>query len=145
MLVLLVSIGPTRLALDALRIVQVVPRVPLRPLPGVGPALAGLLDRGGIVMPVVDLSVRLGGPPTPSEHLSTRIIVTNARYEGREVPEFWSRPAKDAPAGLDCLGPVLRIGTELVQWIDVDRVLTPAELAWMIDVVLGDSHGSERA
>ncbi|MCL6459125.1 MAG: chemotaxis protein CheW, partial [Gorillibacterium sp.] len=135
--------------------------VPLRPLPGVGPALAGLLDRGGIVMPVVDLSVRLGGPPTPSEHLSTRIIVTNARYEGREVPlgliaeqvtelaelpgEFCSRPAKDAPAGLDCLGPVLRIGTELVQWIDVDRVLTPAELAWMIDVVLGDSHGSERA
>lgn len=161
MLVLLVSVGPTRLALEADRVDQVVPRVPLRPLPGASPYLAGLLDRGGAVLPVVDLATRLGAPPAETDRLSTRIIVARARHEGHDVPvgliaqdvtELVEIPGRGrpeaadvAPGGLDCVGRVLRIGSELVQWIDVDRVLPPSERSWIFDAVLGGAHEPQRA
>lgn len=156
MLVLLVSVGATRLALEADRVEQVVPRVPLRELPGSTSYIAGLLDRGGAVLPVVDLGLRLGAAPAAAGRLSTRIIVARARHDGRDVPvgliaegvtelvelPGQTRPqsAEVAPGGIDCVGRVLRIGAELVQWIDVDRVLPPSERAWIFDAVLGGAH-----
>ncbi len=155
MLVLLVAVGSTRLAIEADRVEQVVPRVPLRHVPGATPYLAGLLDRRGQVLPVVDLGLRLGSTSC-SERLSTRIVVTRARHGQTLVPlgliaervtelvelphQSPPEPAEVAPGGLDCLGRVLRIGDDLVQWIDIDRVLSPSERAWIFDAVLGTGN-----
>lgn len=156
MLVLLVSMGDARLAMDARRVEQVVPRVPLRSIPTAPAHLVGLLDRGGRVLPVVDLSMRLAGRPS-ADRLSTRIIVARTRHAGREVElgivaECVTElvECKDAqgdePAaarggpGLECLGRVVRIGQELVQWVEIDRFLTADEKAWVYDVILDQGH-----
>ena len=55
MLSLTFCIGPTRFVIDARRVSQVVPRVPLRALPLAEPYVAGLLDFRGTVLAVVDL------------------------------------------------------------------------------------------
>jgi chemotaxis-related protein WspB len=66
-----------RYAVVVARVVEVVPRVELRPVPHAPVFLAGLLGYRGKVVPVIDVSVLLGAPPCP-ERLSTRIILVNA-------------------------------------------------------------------
>src|SRR5262249_21826322 len=74
MLVVLLRIGDQRFGLDARDVLEVVPRVPLLPVPGAPQWIAGLLRHRDGIAPVVDLA-RLagGGPAAPA--LSTRIIV----------------------------------------------------------------------
>lgn len=63
-------------AVDAARIVEVVPRVNLRPLPHAQACLAGVFEYRGDVVLVVDLGVLLGAGPAP-DRLSTRIILVD--------------------------------------------------------------------
>ena len=63
-------------AVDAARIVEVVPRVNLRPLPHAQAFLAGVFEYRGDVVLVVDLGVLLGAEPAP-DRLSTRIILVD--------------------------------------------------------------------
>jgi chemotaxis-related protein WspB len=137
MLHLTFCIGPTRFVIEARRVSQVVARVPLRVLPLSEPYLVGLLDFRGTVLPVVDLATRLFGTSCESS-LSTRIIVVRIKHQDREVPlgliaeqvtELCQAAVqRDGAAASvtpdhDCLGRIVRIDGELVQWIDVDRVL----------------------
>jgi chemotaxis-related protein WspB len=77
MLLLTFTAGANHYAVDVARVVEVVPRVELRPVPHAPVFLAGLLGYRGKVVPVIDLSVLLGAPPCP-ERLSTRIILVSA-------------------------------------------------------------------
>jgi chemotaxis-related protein WspB len=77
MLLLTFTAGANRYAVAVARVVEVVPRVELRPVPHAPVFLAGLLGYRGKVVPVIDLSVLLNAPPCP-EQLSTRIILVNA-------------------------------------------------------------------
>ena len=137
MLHLTFCIGPTRFVIDARRVSQVVARVPLRILPKSEPYVAGLLDFRGTVLAVVDLATRLFGTACASS-LSTRIIIVRIKHADREVllgliaeqvTELCQAdlPMADRAASAvpehDCLGRIVRINGELVQWIDVDRVL----------------------
>ena len=63
-------------AVDAARIVEVVPRVDMRPLPHAQAFLAGVFEYRGDVVLVVDLGVLLGAGPAP-DRLSTRIILVD--------------------------------------------------------------------
>ena len=83
--VLTFCIGPTRFVIDARRVSQVVPRVPLRALPLAEPYVAGLLDFRGTVLAVVDLATRLFGTACASS-LSTRIIIVRIQHSDREIP-----------------------------------------------------------
>ncbi len=78
-------------AVDAVRIVEVVPRVNLRPLPHSQAFLAGVFEYRGDVVVVVDLGVLLGAGPAP-DRLSTRIILVD-----RAAPAP-RRPADDHDA-----------------------------------------------
>jgi chemotaxis-related protein WspB len=86
MLILVFRVAEDAYAVDAARVVEVVPRVALRTLPHAPEALAGMFRYRGRVVPVIDLGVLLGAGPSPAL-LSTRIIVIDDRAQARGVGE----------------------------------------------------------
>lgn len=138
MLMLTFDVNGCRYAVDVARVVEVVPRIALRPIPHAPPFLAGLFDLGGRMVPVVDLGVRLGGEPC-RPRLSTRIVVAEDAAGrllgliGERVTELRAGPEglrDDRAAALDgapYLGPIVPLGGDLVQAIRVDGLL-PGDL-----------------
>lgn len=154
MLVLRVRSGEDRYALDARRVIEVVPAVPLRPVAGAPTAVAGVLHYRGRVVPVVDLSRYLGRGPSRAAY-STRIVLLDLgeaptrAYDDREDTEVlgliaehvlelatvdadaegaWTPPAGDAH---EALGPVLP-GEALHQVVAVEDLLDPALIAELV-------------
>lgn len=83
-------------AVDAARIVEVVPRVGLRPLPHAQASLAGVFEYRGDVVLVVDLGVLLGAGPAP-DRLSTRIILVD---RAAATPPGATKPPRRSLLGL---------------------------------------------
>lgn len=76
MLLLTFTAGSRRYAIAVSRVVEVLPKLELRPIPH-GPAVvAGLLSYRGNVVPVIDLSLLLGTVPCRNL-LSSRMILVN--------------------------------------------------------------------
>jgi chemotaxis-related protein WspB len=71
---LIFQLGPEHYALEAARVVEVIPRLPLRPQPGAPKFVAGLLNFRGQVVPVLDLGILTADVPCVDQ-LSTRIIL----------------------------------------------------------------------
>jgi chemotaxis-related protein WspB len=132
-------------AIESRQVVEVLPRVPARPLPRAPDSLLGVFTYRGRLVPLVDLARRLGVAP-PAERLSTRVIVVEFEPEAASgsglvrlglVAEnvVAVRAAEEAAASLPplhlpdaaYLGPILRIGGSTIQLLDVRRLL-PAEL-----------------
>jgi chemotaxis-related protein WspB len=136
MLVLTLGVGESRYALDVRRVVEVLPRIPLRPVPHADAHLAGLFNHGGAVVPVVDLGLLLGGEAC-ALRLSTRIILVE--YPGRDgravrlgliaerVTELRESPeVADAGGGAaraPYLGPMVILSDGLFQMLRVERIL----------------------
>jgi chemotaxis-related protein WspB len=76
MLFLLFQIGQDRYALEASRVVEVLPLLELKPLSQGPRGVAGFFNYRGLPVPAVDLSALALGCPA-IEFLSTRIIVVN--------------------------------------------------------------------
>jgi chemotaxis-related protein WspB len=76
MLFILFRLGEERYALEATHVIEIIPRLPLRPQPGTPAFVAGLLNYRGKVAPVLDLGTLTLGIPCPQQ-LSTRIILIN--------------------------------------------------------------------
>lgn len=74
MLFLLFQLGPTRYALDTAAVLEIVPPVPLRPVPGSPIGVAGLLDYHAAPVPVLDLCALTTGEPAQTR-FSTRLIL----------------------------------------------------------------------
>jgi chemotaxis-related protein WspB len=140
------EIGGQPYAIESRRVVEVLPLVPARPLPGLPDYLLGLFTFRGSLVPLVDLSRRLGAGPA-AERLSTRIVVVDladtappgsaGRRLGLVAEQMIAvRRAEEASTSLPALelaaapylDRVLRLGGETVQLLAVDRIL-PAELA----------------
>lgn len=78
MLLLTLTAAANQYAVDAARVVEVIPKVELRTIPHAPAALAGFLSyRGGIVA-VIDLNLLLGGRAA-EDRLSTRIVLVDDR------------------------------------------------------------------
>ncbi len=149
MLALTFRVGPMRFAIPTRRVSQIVPFVPLRQVAGMGAEIAGLLELGSAVVPVVDLGSRLRGEPCAAR-LSTRIIVVRIEHEARQVELGLIAEnvtdlctAEDAAAMPDPgaadqreLGGVARLRGELLQWIEIDRILTEAQRARVYQGIL---------
>jgi chemotaxis-related protein WspB len=115
MLLLVFRVADDTYAVDAGRVVEVVPRVALRTLPHAPEALAGVFRYRGRVVPVVDLGVLLGVGACPVR-LSTRIILVDDRPQARQ------RGGDEAHLGLiaEHVSDVRRVGD--------DRVIPPSPL-----------------
>ncbi len=107
--VLHLSVGGERYAISTAHVVEVVPAVPLRALPGTPPEVAGLLAYRGRILPVVDLARRLGRPPAPAA-LSTRIVVCERALETQSTGPANSSMSDDRPLLGILAGDVTRVG-----------------------------------
>jgi len=136
MLALCLSIGSELYAIPARSVVEVVPQVVLRTLPGAPSYVAGLLSYRGALLSVVDLSRRLIDVAARN-CLSTRIVVVE-RTAGAQPPRFGLLTERVAdirklhgeltPTGADTTGYIT--GTVLdkgvaVQVLNVEAVLPP--------------------
>ena len=84
MLFLLMQLDGNRYALDIREIVEVLPLVDSRPVPGAPAGVAGIIDYGGMPVPIIDLSQLLAGRPA-HRRLSTRIVLIRwGRASGRQ-------------------------------------------------------------
>lgn len=140
--------GGQTYAIEATSVVEVLPNVPLRPLPRVPEYVAGVFGYRGRMIPVVDLSRRLTGTPAVSR-LSTRLIVvefaggaaagrarlgilaenvvsTSGIGDGETV--FPSLHLETAPY----LGRILRLQGQNVQMLLAEHLLPPAITASLL-------------
>ena len=138
MLFLLFQLGKDRYALEASRVVEVVPLLALKQLPQAPRGVAGMFNYHGRPIPAVDLGVLTLGQPA-SEHFSTRIIIVNYPDENgtnhllgliaEHATEIVHKDAKDfVDAGMKMdtapyLGPLLTDGHGAIQWIYEHRLL----------------------
>lgn len=74
MLMLLFCVDEERYACECDQIVEILPRIPARPVPQAPPYVAGLLTYRGLPIPLVDFSALIRGTPS-NNYLSTRIIL----------------------------------------------------------------------
>jgi chemotaxis-related protein WspB len=77
MLMLLFYIGKDPYAIESSRVVEVIPRVPLRQINHVPDYVAGLFNYRGKIAPVIDLCHLIQGKPSGLK-LSTRIIMVQS-------------------------------------------------------------------
>jgi chemotaxis-related protein WspB len=138
MLFLLFQLGRDRYALEASRVVEVVPLVALNQLPQAPKGVAGIFNYRGQPVPVVDLGALTLGQ-LASERFSTRIIIVNYPDENgmnhllgliaehatelvrKEVKDFVDPGMKLDTAPY--LGPIAEDGNGAIQWIYEHRVL----------------------
>ncbi|MEO5814701.1 MAG: chemotaxis protein CheW [Gemmatimonadaceae bacterium] len=137
-LFLVIQLGADRYAIDTAAVIEVLPLVRLKALPGGPVGVAGVMNFRATAVPVVDLNLIATATPTPSR-LTTRIIVV--RYEeeasmlGLLVPEAAEVQRFDVDAFVDAgiatdgaryLGAVLTTPKGVVQRVTVSELLTPA-------------------
>ena len=138
MLFLLFQLGKERYALQANRVVEVVPLLELKQLPQAPKGVAGIFNYRGRPVPAVDLCALTLGQPA-SERFSTRIIIVNYPDDrgtnhllGLIAEHATEMLRKDASDFLDSgvklseapyLGPILMDDKSPVQWIYEQRLL----------------------
>ncbi len=139
MLLLTFQAAGQRYAVDAARVVEVVPRVRTRPLPHAPAHLTGVFEYRGEVVSVVDLGTLLGAAAAP-DRLSTRIILVDRGGNAAKRRELLglvaehvddlasADPATFAPlpttiADAPYLGGIAEIDSGMVQILLVDKVL----------------------
>ena len=140
MLFLLFRLGKDRYAIEAKQVVEVLPMLAAKQIPQAPPAVRGAFDFRGQPVPLIDLTQLALGHPV-REQLSTRVVLVK-QSDGRggerllgllaeHVTETMRRdPADFRDAGIDSpdaawLGPVVPHEGLLVQWVQVDDLLTP--------------------
>ncbi len=132
-------VGDVRYAVDILRVREIINPLAVVALPHAPPAVVGVADHRGYVVPVVDLRRRFGLPSTEASRRTKWIVVqVGARSIGlvvdavtdvfgagpadqRQVPELG---VGDAARGIAA---VYKYDGGLVFVLDVDRVAAPAE------------------
>ena len=135
---MLFELGKDRYALDVRQVVEVLPQVDSKSLPGAMPGMAGLFNYRGHAIPLLDLTQLSLGQQCPAR-MSTRIIVTTYSDEsGRSyrigllaerVTETIRRSESDfkdlavGGCGSRFSGPVLTEGKTLIQRVEVRNLL----------------------
>jgi len=139
MLFLLFQLGKDRYALEARRVVEVVPLLELKQLPQAPKGVAGIFNYRGQPVPAVDMSeLTLGNPA--AERFSTRMIVVHhPDSSGRNhllgiIAEYATQTVRFDPGQFQdsgvrigaapYLGPVLMDSNGPIQWVYEQRLLS---------------------
>ena len=140
MLFILFQIGRDRYALAASSIIEVLPLMNLKRVPCAPVGVAGVLNYRGTPVPVIDLNEMTLAEPA-ARRLSTRIILVKYPLEAqhpralgliaehatnmiqRSIQDFIETGVESDDARY--LGRVANDAGGLIQWIEVERLLTP--------------------
>jgi chemotaxis signal transduction protein len=95
MLFLLFQLGRDRYAVEARRVVEVVPLLNLKTIPQAPKGVAGMIVYRGRAIPALDLCELTSGRPARA-HLSTRILIINYKPD---APADADKPEKSAHGG----------------------------------------------
>ncbi|APR35144.1 chemotaxis protein CheW [Paraburkholderia sp. SOS3] len=164
MLFLLFNLDGERYALDAAQIVEVLALQPTRPIPGAPAWVAGVAERYGEPLPVIDVP-RLALGRDARRLLSTRLVVVKYRASeaSSETPHLLlglivegatqtRRLAREqfADTGVATpharwLGPVANDGQGFVQWVEVRHMLTDDVKALLFPQELTVPHARAQA
>jgi chemotaxis-related protein WspB len=106
MLFLTFELGKDRYAIEAQRVVKVLPYLPIKRVPDAPKGFAGLVNYHGRPVPVVDLSMLALGVPARDE-LSTRIILVRCPVTDHRQPKPEASPR--------LLGLIAESATELLR------------------------------
>ena len=134
MLFLLFQIGEERYALEAKQVLEVLPLVHFKRIPGTPSSVAGIFNYHGVSVPVIDLTELVLGRPSTAM-MSTRIILTPYPSESgkkhligllaEQVMETMQRPESDfvrsgvTASGSPYLGSVATEKSGIIQRIEV--------------------------
>ncbi|BCQ59661.1 chemotaxis-related protein WspB [Pseudomonas sp. NFPP10] len=138
-LFLVFRIGQERYALQAVDVVEVLPRLQLKPIAQAPSWVAGVFAYRGVVVPVIDLCELTFGRPAQLR-TSTRLVLVHYRGDAGQPARILGLlleqandtlrcdPAQFQPYGLDnrqapYLGPVREDAQGLLQWVRVDDLL----------------------
>ncbi len=140
MLFLTFQVGQDRYALEATRVVEIVPFLDIKPLSHAPQGVAGIFNYRGRPVPAVDLAALALGRPA-QELLSTRIIIVNYPDDAganhllgliaEHATGMLRKSAQDfkdpgLKRGTPHLGPMLMDGSGPVQWVQEERWLPPS-------------------
>ena len=153
MLFVLFQLGPDRYALEASRVVEIVPLLALKRFPQAPRGMAGIFVYRGRPVPALDLCELTTGVPAP-DRLSTRIVIINqSETPGpgqllglitERATETLRRDAKDfVESGMQLssapfLGPVLMDGQGVIQLIHAHK-LVPENVRELLAAPLADA------
>jgi chemotaxis-related protein WspB len=148
MLLLLFEIGNGRYALDATHIIEIVPLVKLKKIPGTPDYVAGLMNYRGEGTPVIDLNQREFSAPF-EDAFSTRIIIIKYPVNGKgDIPlaliannvteTVQTELTKPPPTGVLMTkslyaGKVIPETSDMIQWFDIKTILPETEIAPLFD------------
>ncbi|MEM9217305.1 MAG: chemotaxis protein CheW [Cyanobacteria bacterium P01_F01_bin.150] len=137
-LLLLFRVGRERYAIEAISVVEVIPKVNLSTMPKPPQHIVGQFNYQGHIVPVLDLSQQLGTAVSRSV-LSTRIVLINLGQSGEKrllglmveqvtdtLRREHTRPIKDSMKlpQPSYLGEKLVYGKEIIQCLCVDQILS---------------------
>ncbi|CAN5367129.1 chemotaxis protein CheW [soil metagenome] len=143
-LYLVVRLGADRYAIEAAQVVEVIPLVRLKALPGAPHGVAGVMNYRGEPIPVIDLELVATRSSTKPMNGARIVIVDLAALGSRRgnvgllVPQATETLRIDPGAfassgvradGAPYLGPVLATDTGVIQRVSVSALLTPELLA----------------
>ncbi|WP_116297299.1 chemotaxis protein CheW [Cupriavidus taiwanensis] len=146
-LFLLFRLGADHYALDAAEVAEVLPLTRLKQIPGAPAWVAGLMQRRGQPVPVIDLPALATGVPA-APRTSTRTVLVHYRRAESEPARLLGLRLEAATQTLRCpaesfvdagvagaspryLGPVRHDARGLVQWVRVGALL-PDEVHAML-------------
>ena len=151
MLFLLFQLAADRYALPARDVLEVLPMVTLKALPGAPVGIAGLMDYRGTPVPVVDVSALALGRPAAAR-VSTRLLMVRYTAPGGEekplgllaehATEMMNRAPSDfQPAGVGSketryLGPVASDPRGLIQRVEIAELLNDQLRAVLFTAVI---------
>jgi len=148
MLLLLFEIGNERYALDAKHIVEIVPLVKLKKIPGTPDYIAGLMNYRGEGIPVIDLNQREVSAPF-EDAFSTRIIIIKypvnvkssiplALIANNVTETVQTALTKPPPTGVLMIkslyaGKIIPETNGMIQWFDIKKMLPEKEIIFPFD------------
>lgn len=135
MLLLSFNISSERYVIETTSVIEIIPVVMLKKIPGADAMVAGMLNYHGQPVPVIDINILCNGEPA-KKSLTTRIILV--KYLGKRILGLLAEQVTEtlhiddsefSEAGIkvsnfDFLGKIAEHGDKLLQLINVDRLLS---------------------
>ncbi|WNG16972.1 chemotaxis protein CheW [Cystobacter fuscus] len=147
------SLAGETYAIELLRIREIIEHVPITRVPGMPSAVLGVINLRGRVVPVVDLAVKMGLGPRPITRW-TCFVVVEAMMDGERTTlglladsvsevldlapdDVEPPPAFGTRAPVDYLRGMGRQEQRFILLLDLDRMLSSAELLGLVGAAAG--------